>query len=131
MAYPSGLKRVWLHSIYQRSRLSGRSLYDEIFAAVIDSQQAALTGVIPQSVSANGVAITNFSPERGGISPADSAGVADEMLTIWAWANAGLIAAGNATPTSAEIYAQMLDHEALQSVRAFFADFSQYASYPR
>lgn len=112
-----------------------RSLLQELFDKVPDDYatllvaiktkrnewNAAIKSGTPASISANGHAL-GLRTDKDSLSPEDLAGFGGELRDLYDTASAAVVASGIASPTDAQIYAEMIDR--LQPVTSFTSDYS-------
>lgn len=102
------LKRLFIRQLLWTAEESGGTLID----ALKDLAKAALrktkNGKILVSTSGNGH-VSNWEVSQD-FTPTDAAELASELLDRYDEAKAALIAAGTASPTDAQINAEMLDN---------------------
>lgn len=114
------IKRLWLRERW--STVPGT--FATLAAALQDAAFSSLEGVKAGSISAtsaNGHSV-QFASTQDNAGPEDYAALGGEMLDLYDIASAALVSAGYATPTDAQIYAEMLDR--LQPVTSFRGDYS-------
>ena len=116
--------RGFLRGLYRAAAGQGLSLSDALYSA-LDSRYATIkNGALVVSSSTNGHSFTVAAPES--FSALSLVGYISRLIDILEQANTALVAAGTATPTDAELLAQMLTDVRLRSIRCSTPDFSRF-----
>ena len=118
-------KRSWLRAKYAAAVAASSTLLaylNTLNGSAVTASGSA--GGSISSVSANGRTTTLAAASQFTLAGQDIAELCGEMLDLYDSSRAALVAAGDASPTDAEIYAQMLSdlHPAYQ----YSPDFSNY-----
>lgn len=123
MALTTDYKRSQLRLIYLRlAPAAGKALQDYLLDALaaLPSSVAGVGAV--RSTAGNGHTVEFFGANEGAVSLADAAALFSQLLDLYDQARAALVSAGIATPTDAQIYAEMIDR--LRDVSTEYSDFS-------
>lgn len=119
MEIGSRFKRAYLRRLY---RAVTTTLEDKLNAELDALVAAAERGKVIASTSARGTAVAFSVPGMGAPKQGDMVELIEELLTLHDDAEADLVTAGYATPTDAQIYAEMLFW--LQPVTSFTNTFT-------
>lgn len=120
MVITTDYKRAWLGKLYRGT--SPGTLLGRLEAESDARVGATQSGGTITGTSANGHSVQFAGPDSGGTSFGEMAALCAEMIRRYTEANAALIAAGTATPTDAQIYAEMLAQ--LVACVEFSSDYS-------
>lgn len=116
-------KRALLREFFWSAEEKGGVAYDSIKCALRGKVEHAGQGIFLVGSTALGNAVSYQVPSEGrGYSPAEILEAVEELLTRHEAATAALIAAGNPTPTDAQILSEML--ALLVPIRETFSDYT-------
>jgi hypothetical protein len=122
-------KRAFLRKLYNSSAETGESLQDVLQAASDGSIQSTPAGVPTSGKVLTGSAANGHSYSWSvdpKMDPVTVTELVEELFERYESAKAKLIECGNATPTDAQIYAEMVDKlNAVDSVANDFTDLRQ------
>lgn len=119
MEIGSRFKRAYLRRLY---RAVTTTLEDKLNAELDTLVAAAERGKVIASTSARGTSVAFSVPGLGNPRQGEMVELIEELLTLHDDAEADLISGGYATPTDAQIYAEMLFR--LQPVKSFTNTFT-------
>ncbi len=119
MEIGSRFKRAYLRRLY---RAVTTTLEDKLNAELDTLVAAAERGKVIASTSARGTSVAFSVPGLGNPRQGEMVELIEELLTLHDDAEADLISGGYATPSDAQIYAEMLFR--LQPVKSFTNTFT-------
>ena len=120
MVITTDYKRAWLGKLYRATNVA--TLLGRLEAESDARITATQSGGTITGTSANGHSVSFAGPDSGGTSFGEMAAFCAEMIRRHDEAKAALIAAGTASPTDAQIYAEMLAQ--LIACDSFTSDYS-------
>lgn len=117
------IKRLFVRVIYTGLAESGLSLSDTLMDLATGSYTETSKGKFITGSSAAGRTVSFQVPPAGrGLTQLEVAEIISELLDLYDETRAALVAYGTASPTDAQIYAEMMDR--LQQRRVVRSDFS-------
>ena len=117
--------RGFLRGLYRAAADQGLSLEEALYAALDARFLNVSGGSLVIATAANGHSVQFAAPgDADSLSPKHILGFVSRLIDIYDQAVTALAAAGTASPTDAQILAQMLTDVRLLSIRSFTPDFS-------
>lgn len=116
----AAIARLWLRSVYAKVPSPYVTLLSAL-KAELQTRLDAVSGGTIVSTGANGHT-TTLGPSDRNLNPEDWAETISELLDLYDRSSSVLVSSGIASPTDAQIYAEMMNR--LQTVREVRADFT-------
>lgn len=130
MAASSDIKRLFLRGIYATATAGEQSLSEVLNSLALGSYKANSAGKFISSSAASNRKVEFIVPPAGrGLTPSEIGEVLSQLLDLYDEAKAALVSVPIATPTDAQIFAEMMDR--MKPRRLVRADHTgSYSGYP-